>query len=225
GNNGGAFLEYYDKKFFIYGDNLNDKFMDGLAKFSDFKGGKFSFFLTGIDNKIDGVVQIKDTIVKDYKILNNVFALLNTIPALVTFSVPHYTSKGLKVHEGYASFTVEDNVININGFHVKAEEIAFNGTGSVNLTNMTHDVEMSLVTEAGTNLSKIPLLGYILVGKEEDTVTTTITMSGKLEDPVIKNTLAKDIVIAPFNIVKRALTFPVHYVEEAQKAIDEAEKR
>ncbi|MGB5965435.1 MAG: AsmA-like C-terminal domain-containing protein [Sulfurimonadaceae bacterium] len=225
GKNGGAFLEYYDKKFFIYGDNLNDKFMDGLAEFSDFRGGKLAFYLTGKEEKIEGVVQITDTIVKDYKTLNNVFALLNTIPALVTFSVPHYTAKGLKVHEGYASFAIKDNMINIKGFHVNAHELAFNGKGSVNLTAMTHDVEMSLVTEAGTNLSKIPLLGYILVGKENDKATTTITMSGPLEDPVVKNTLAKDIVIAPFNIVKRALTFPVHYVEKAKKAIDEAEKK
>ncbi|MEE8587958.1 MAG: AsmA-like C-terminal domain-containing protein, partial [Sulfurimonadaceae bacterium] len=225
GKNGGAFLEYYDKKFFIYGDNLNDKFMDGLAEFSDFKGGKFGFHLTGKEEKIEGVVQITDTIIKDYKTLNNVFALLNTIPALVTFSVPHYTSKGLKVHDGYASFAIEDNVMNIKGFHVNARELAFNGKGSVNLTTMTHDIEMSLVTKASTNLLKIPLLGYILVGKEDDTATTTITMSGPLEDPVIKNTLAKDIVIAPFNILKRALTFPVHYVEKAKKAIDEAEKK
>ena len=37
GKNGGVFMEFYDHKFFLYGDNLNDKFMDGLAEFSDFK--------------------------------------------------------------------------------------------------------------------------------------------------------------------------------------------
>ncbi len=226
GKNGGAFLEYYDDQFFIYGDNLNDKFMDGLAEFSDFKGGKLGFYLIGKKEKLEGVVQITDTIVKDYKTLNNMFALLNTIPALATFSVPHYTSKGLHVYDGYASFTIENNIMDINGFHVNAQELAFNGKGSVDLANMTHNVEVSLVTEAGTNLSKIPLIGYILVGKEDNnTVTTTITTSGPLSDPVVKNTLAKDIVVAPFNILKRALTFPVYYVEEAKKAIDEAEKK
>ncbi len=225
GSNGGAFLEYYDKDFFIYGDNFNDKFMDGLAEFSDFKGGKLGFYVTGKDDRIDGVVKVTDTIIKDFKSLNNVFALLNTIPALVTFSVPHYTTKGLMMHEAYASFSIENKLMEIKGFHVNAEEIAFNGKGRVDLNTKTQDIEMSLVTEAGTNLSKIPLLGYILVGKEEDTVTTTLTVSGPIDDPVIKNTLAKDIVIAPFNIIKRALTFPVHYAEKAKQAIDEAEKK
>ena len=225
GKNGGAFLEYYDKKFFIYGDNFNDKFMDGLAQFSDFKGGRFGFYLTGKDEKIDGVVQIKNTIIKDYKSLNNIFALLNTIPALVTFSAPHYTNKGLKVHEGYASFSIKDKVMDLKGFHVNADELAFNGKGSVDITKMTQDVEISLVTEATKNLSKIPLLGYILVGKEENTATTTLTMTGSLEDPVIKSTLAKDIGVGTFNILKRALTFPVHYVDKAQTSIKKAEEK
>ena len=225
GQNGGAFFEYYDKKFFIYGDNFNDKFMDGLAEFSDFKGGQFGFYLTGKEEIIDGVVQIKDTIIKDYKTLNNIFALLNTIPALVTFSVPHYTSKGLKVNDGYASFSIKDNMMDIKGFHVKADELAFNGKGSVDITKMTQDVEISLVTEATKNLSKIPILGYILVGKEENTATTTLTMTGPLEDPVIKNTLAKDIGVGTFNILKRTLTFPVHYVDKAQKSIKKAEDK
>ena len=224
GKNGGAFLEYYDKKFFIYGDNFNDKFMDGLAEFSDFKGGKFSFYLTGKDEIIDGVVQIKNTIIKDYKSLNNIFALLNTIPALVTFSAPHYTTKGLKVNDGYASFSIKEKVMDLKGFHVNADELAFNGKGSVDIATMTQNVEISLVTEATKNLSKIPLLGYILVGKEENTATTTITMTGPLEEPIVKNTLAKDIGVGTFNILKRTLIFPIHYIDKAQKSLKKAEK-
>jgi len=225
GSNGGAFLEYKDKEFFIYGDNFNDKFMDGLAEFSDFKGGKFSFYITGDDDKIDAVVQIKDTIIKDYKSLNNIFAFMNTIPALVTFSVPHYNTNGMKVQEAYASLSIKNKMMDIKGFHVKAEEMAFNGKGSVNITEMTQDVEISLVTEATTNLSKIPILGFILVGKEDNTATTTITMTGPLEDPVVKNTLAKDIGIGTFNIIKRTLTFPIHYIDKAQKSLKKAEKK
>ncbi|MCJ7765154.1 MAG: AsmA-like C-terminal domain-containing protein, partial [Thiovulaceae bacterium] len=79
----------------------------------------------------------------------------------------------------------------------------------------------SLVTEATTNLAKIPFIGYILLGKEDKKVTTTITLTGAIENPIVENTLAKDIAIAPFNILKRALTFPIHYMDKAQEAIDE----
>jgi len=226
GKNGGAALEYNEKKeLFIYGDRLNDKFMTALAEFSEFKGGELSFYLTGKTDNIDGVVKVKDTIIKDYKAINNALAFINTIPALVTFSVPHYNTKGLKVTEGYAALNYTPGHLLIKGFHINSPELKFNGTGSVDLETKTIDVETSLVTDATKNLSKIPLLGYILVGKEDETITTTLTMKGPMDNPVIKNTLAKDIGIGSFNILKRALTFPVHYVETAQKAIKEAEKK
>ena len=225
GSNGGAFFEYNKKKFYIYGDNFNDKFMDGLAEFSDFKGGKFSFYVLGEGDKLDGVLQIKDTIIKDYKALNNIFALLNTIPALVTFSAPHYRTNGLKVKEAYASLSLRDKILRIKGFHVTADELSFNGKGTIDTRDMTHEVEISLVTQASRNLSKIPLLGYILVGKDENTETTTIKMSGPLADPLVENTLAKDIGVGSFNIIKRTLTFPVHYIDKAQKAIKNAERK
>jgi hypothetical protein len=221
GKKGGISLEYSKKKIFIYGDSLNDIFMNGLAEFSDFKGGELSFYVVGSADDLEGIIQVKNTIVKDYKVVNNIFAFVNTIPALVTFSVPHYTTKGLKVKEAYGGFALKDNLMTIKGFHVNADELVFNGKGSVDLNTKTVDVETSLVTDATTNLAKIPLLGYILLGKEDNKVTTTITLTGPIEDPKVENTLAKDIAIAPFNILKRALTFPVHYLDKAQKAIDE----
>ncbi|WP_345974037.1 AsmA-like C-terminal domain-containing protein [Sulfurimonas sp. HSL3-7] len=221
GEKGGIALEYSNKKLFIYGDGLNDAFMNELAEFSDFKGGELSFYISGSTDDLEGVIQIKKTIVKDYKIISNIFAFINTIPALVTFSVPHYTTKGLKVNDAYAGFSLKENMLTIKGFHVNAEELAFNGKGTVDLNTRTLDVETSLVTDATKNLARIPFLGYILVGKEDNKATTTITLTGAITDPKIENTLAKDIGIAPFNILKRALTFPAHYIDKAQQAIDE----
>jgi len=221
GKNGGAALEYSNQKIFIYGDGLNDTFMDGIAEFSDFRGGNLSFYVLGTINDLEGVVQVKDTIVKDYKVISNIFSFINTIPALVTFSVPQYTTKGLKVYDAYAGFTIKDGMMTVKGFHINAEELVFNGKGSVDLNEKSLDIETTLVTDATTNLAKIPLIGYILVGKEENKVMTTITLTGALNNPKVENTLAKDIAIAPFNILKRALTFPVHYLDEAQKAIKE----
>ncbi len=225
GKKGGASLEYSNKKLFVYGDSLNDTFMNGLAEFSDFKGGELSFYALGSPDDLEGVIQVKNTIVKDYKAVNNIFAFVNTIPALVTFSVPHYTTQGLKVSEAYGGFALKDDLLTIKGFHVNADELVFNGKGSVDLNTKTLDVETSLVTNATTNLAKIPFIGYILLGKDDNKVTTTITLTGPIEDPKVENTLAKDIAIAPFNILKRALTFPVHYFDKAQKAIDENNRK
>jgi len=226
GKNGGAAMELNaDGKLYIYGDRLNDHFMGELAEFSEFKGGELSFYLSGTTKKIDGVVRMKNTIIKDYKAINNTLAFINTIPALVTFSIPHYNTKGLYVTEAYAGFHYENDKVKINGFRMVSPELTFNGQGMVNLKTKTVDMETSLVTSATNNLSKIPLLGYILVGKEKETITTTMTLKGPMDDPVVDNTLAKDIGVGSFNIIKRALTFPVHYIDQAQQSINNVKEQ
>lgn len=220
GKNGGAALERdVQGNLYIYGDRLNDVFMSELAEFSEFKGGELSFYISGKVDKLNGIIRMKNTTIKDYKAINNTLAFINTIPALVTFSVPHYNTKGLRVSEAYTGFNYENDIITLNGFRLVSPELTFNGKGTVDIANKTVDVETSLVTKATSNLSKIPLLGYILVGKEDDTITTTITLKGPMDNPVVENTLAKDIGVGSFNIIKRALTFPVHYIDKAQKSI------
>ena len=76
-------------------------------------------------------------------------------------------------------------------------------------------MEISVKTQAGENIRKIPLVGYILVGDDES-VLTTVEISGPIDDPKITNTIAKDIIIAPFNLIKRTLNFPVHYLEKLE---------
>jgi len=220
GKDGGAALELNaDGNLYIYGDRLNDVFMSELAEFSEFKGGSLSFYLSGKVEKLNGVIRMNNTTIKDYKAINNTLAFINTIPALITFSVPHYNTQGLRITEGYAGFKYEKDLITLSGFRLVSPELAFNGKGTVNLKTKTVDIETSLITDTTNNLSKIPLLGYILVGKQEETITTTITLKGPMSDPVVENTLAKDIGVGSFNIIKRALTFPVHYIDQAQKSI------
>ena len=72
-------------------------------------------------------------------------------------------------------------------------------------------MDMNLKTDLGSSISKIPLVGYILLG--DDTVSTSLTLTGKLDDPTIDTQVAKDIAVAPWNILKRTLTYPMKLFE------------
>ena len=70
-------------------------------------------------------------------------------------------------------------------------------------------ITLNLKTDLGSSISKIPLVGYIILG--EDTVSTTMSITHrvvKLSDPDVKSLIAQDILVAPINIVKRALLLP-----------------
>lgn len=214
---GGIVLEAENDEFFLFGKDLDDRFMDSFFKLSDFNGGRFSFYAAGKGEVFNGLARIDDTTIYDYALFNNLFAFFNTVPALITFSVPGYSSKGFKIKSAYAKLDYREGILDISGIKIDSDELDVAGTGKLNYNSDTMDMNLTLKTQASENLRKIPLVGYILVG-DDQSVLTTVSVSGPIEDPVINTTIAEDIIVAPFNILKRTINFPLHYLEKYEKA-------
>lgn len=214
--NGSAILKIRNNLFSITGTRFNDKFMEHLFALSDFSGGEFSFEAKGKTDSFDGLMRVENTILKDYKVLNNVLAFVNTVPSLATFSLPNYNSKGLPVKEGYAHFAYQKGVVSVDNFTLNSPEMKITGNGKADFNTNQLDGVMTLKTDLGSKLGKVPVVGYILLG-EDGSIATTLTLSGKLDDPKISTAIAKEIVTAPFNILKRTLVYPFLWMLEDKK--------
>lgn len=204
---GTAALKIRNGLFSINGSGFNDKFMDHLFAMSDFSGGKFSFQAKGDTEAFDGIMRVENTILKDYKVLNNVLAFINTVPSLATFSLPNYNTDGLPLSEGYAHFAYNRGYLNVDNFTLTSREIKLTGETRADMKAQTLEGTLTLKTDLGSKLSKVPMVGYILFGKD-GSVSTTVTIKGKLDDPKVETAIAKEIVTAPFNILKRTLVYP-----------------
>jgi len=195
-------------KFHLYGENFNDVFMDNLFALSKFKGGELSFSMAGTTKEYDGVFQIKEATVVDYKILNNILAFVNTIPALVTFSLPGYSKEGLKIKSAYMNFHSKDDKFNISNLFLDSKELDIVGKGTASFKTNEIDMKLNLKTAIGDGVAKIPVVGYLLLGK--DSLSTSLSISGALDDPSIQSLIVTDIAVAPLNIILRTLLLPVH---------------
>lgn len=213
---GSAVLKIRKGLFYIDGYDFNDKFMEHLFTLSDFIGGKFSFEAKGEFESFDGIMRVENTILKDYKVLNNVLAFVNTIPSLTTFSLPNYNTKGLPVKEGYAHFAYQNDNLHVDNFTLNSPEIKIFGQSNADMKNQTLNGELTLKTDLGSKLGKVPMVGYILFG-EDGSLSTTVTLSGKLDNPKVETAIAKEIVTAPFNILKRTLVFPFLWMMDDKK--------
>jgi hypothetical protein len=206
--NGKAGFRLHKNKFHLYGENFNDKFMDNLFALSKFKGGELSFSMAGTTEEYDGVFHIKEATILDYKILNNILAFINTIPALITFSLPGYNKDGLKIKSAYMNFHSKDNNLEISNLFLDSKELDILGNGTANFKTNEIDMKLNLKTALGDGVSKIPLVGYILLGK--DSVSTSLSIKGALNNPNIHSLIAQDIAVAPLNIILRTLLLPAH---------------
>lgn len=196
------------KQFLLHGANFGDRFMEQLFAYSKFQDANLSFTLNGDIDDFEGVFYLKDSTIKDYRILNNILAFVNTIPSLVTFSLPGYSTEGMYVTNGYMKFHAKDLLFDISDILLESKEITILGKGIVDYKKNNVDLELNLKTDLGSSASQIPILGYILF--DEKSVATTLSVEGTLEDPQVSSLLAKEIMVAPLNIIKRTFLLPFH---------------
>ncbi|QOY53278.1 AsmA-like C-terminal domain-containing protein [Candidatus Sulfurimonas baltica] len=203
---GNANFKFSDGNFHLYGKDFGDIFMDNLFARSKFKGGILDFAINGRPDKHNGMIFVRNTTILDYKILNNILAFVNTIPSLTTFSLPGYNNSGLAAESTYMSFVFDENIYTISDLYLKSKEIDIIGKGNASIKNNTINIDLNLKTDLGSAISKIPIVGYILLGK--DSISTSLKIRGKLDNPEVTTQVAKDIMVAPLNILKRTLMLP-----------------
>ena len=212
---GVATFVYKDNMFALEGKNFEDKFMNNLFALSDMKGGTLGFSIGGDTDKYKGIMYMKDTTIVDYKILNNVLAFVNTVPSLLTFSLPGYNKNGLDIKRLYFDFNFEKDIYHITNLSIDSKELKIVGKGEASIKNNTIDMDLNLKTDLGSSVSKIPIVGYILLGK--DSISTSLTLNGKLDNPKVNTQVSHDIVVAPWNILKRTITYPMKLFESDEK--------
>lgn len=195
----------------VYGQNFNDIFMENLFANSKFKGGKLDFSVSGTLDECKGLLHIKNSTIVKYALLNNVLAFINTVPSLVTFSLPGYSKNGLFVTQAYTSFHFTKGLFDLTDIYLDSKELDIVGKGIANINNNTVDITLNLITDLGSDLSQVPVVGYLIFDK--DSISTTLEITGDLSDPSVKSLLAKEIVVAPLNIIKRTLTLPIKLLE------------
>jgi hypothetical protein len=205
---GTAWFSYSNGSFMLYGNNFGDKFMDKLFALSKHKDGKLEISIYGRVDKYEGMIYVEKTTIRDFILLNNILAFVNTIPSLITFSLPGYNSEGLKVDNAYVKFNFENDIYLTNNLLINSKEMKFLGKGVASLKYNILDLDLNLKTDLGSSAYKIPVVGYIIFG--EDSVSTSLKIEGALDDPQISTTIAKDIIIAPLNILKRIFLVPYH---------------
>ncbi|MEN4053227.1 AsmA-like C-terminal domain-containing protein [Sulfurimonas sp. NWX79] len=221
--NGKAGFKLDGEKFHLYGNNFNDKFMEKLLSLSKFKGGSLDFSMSGTFNDYIGTFYINNTTIQDYVILNNILAFINTVPSLATFSLPGYSKKGLHIDNAYMKFHSKNHIFDISDIYIGSKEIKILGKGTASVKYDNIDLTLNLKTDLGSNLSKVPVVGYIIFDGES--ISTTLKVTGKLTDPNVKTMLARDIAVAPLNIILRTLTLPYKIMKDIDDYNSSKDKR
>ncbi len=189
--------------------NIGDRMLHPLINFDGLQGGKYSIKMSGIPGKqVRGVIELDGGLMSNFKAYNNLLAFINTVPALATLNSPGFNNEGLRIKKGTIEFTItEGKKISFDSVLIQGESATISGDGEIDIEAQTVNVDLAIqaAKAVGKLIGNIPVVGYILTGDRKSIMTVGLHIGGTLENPKIKVSPIKDVLLFPLRVLERSL--------------------
>lgn len=206
-------------------DNFSANFINKVMEKELFEGGLFD--LSGIlrDGILQGEVRMQNTFFKDFVLVQNILALIDTIPSLIVFKKPGLNNEGYEIKEGSLMFWLNNEYLGLDKINLIGTAIDVSGNGLIDLEHKSLNLLLSASTIKTLSdiLSSIPIIGYLILG-DDGKITTNIVVSGSLSNPKTEVSLLEDVVTAPFKILRRVFT-PFDMISDALSEKDKEKQK
>lgn len=202
--NGVINLDFYDDIIKFKANNFSGNFVNLVAQKELVQGGLFSARGLYKNKTLKAEIEMQNTIFKNFATLQNVVALIDTVPSLIVFKKPGFSTKGYQITKGRILLELNKDYLGLKKIDLIGDTIDVNGGGLIELAtqNLNLSLTISTIKNLSEVLSKIPIVGYLLLGKEGK-ISTSLILRGTLQNPKSEITLAEDILSAPFKIIER----------------------
>lgn len=205
--NGVANLDVVHDNIFIRASNFSGDFVEQVIKKNIVNGGLYT--LTGIyrDEVFNGELKIQNTLIKDFAILQNVVGFIDSVPSLIVFKNPSLGAKGFEIQKGQVIFAINSKYIGLERINFIGSSMDIDGNGIIEKKSEEININLSISTVKNLSniINKIPIVGYLILGKEGK-ISTNLIINGTVQNPKVQVTLAQDTITAPFNILRRIFT-------------------
>jgi len=155
-------------------------------------------------------LELENGVIERFNILAKIFSILNVTQILMG-RLPDLTTRGLPFQRVTADVVIKDGVASTENLFVDSDAIRITLTGGIDLGKGTIDAKIGVhpLVTVDTFLSKIPIAGYILTGKDKAFVSYYYEVKGNLEDPKIEAIPIKGLGEDFLGIVRRLLETPL----------------
>ncbi|OCC14539.1 hypothetical protein DBT_2081 [Dissulfuribacter thermophilus] len=153
-------------------------------------------------------------IIKHSSMFSKIFSILNVIDLFSKQGLDKLFSRELPYSYLEIEGPIENNNLVINRLVLKAEGLNFYGTGNVALN--TWDIDLYILVSPfkaiDLLLSKIPIVGYVIGGKNRTLVTVPLKLSGSIKDPEVVPLDPKALSKGVLDIFKNVISIPIRVI-------------
>ena len=157
-------------------------------------------------------LQSSNGIIRRMTLLSKIFSVLNVIDLFSKNGLPDLLTEGFPFSQMDIKGIIKDNNLIIDYAIIKGKGLNLFGSGKIDLDDMNADmiVLVAPLKTIDTIVSKVPLLGKAIGGKDAAIVAFPVKIKGQIKDPEV-TVLSPDAVGgAMIDLVKNTLMLPFH---------------
>ncbi len=157
---------------------------------------------------------------RKFSTLSKVFSILN-LSQLLKFQLPDMVSGGMPYNNITGSIEVKDGTVSSQNIFISSDAINISIIGSADIVkedlNLTIGVQPLQTVDKVVN--RIPIVGWLLTGKEKDFLSAYFEAKGKWSDPKVSAIPVKSMGKGVFNIFRRVFELPVRLFTDTGEVI------
>lgn len=155
-----------------------------------------------------------------YSVLSKIFSLLN-VSQLFTFHLPDMVADGMPYNRIDATLSLRDGIMSSKDFFIDSNAMNISAVGSIDLVKEEIDATVGVqpLQTVDKVVNRIPIVGWILTGKDKHLISTYFEAKGKWSDPVVKAVPVKSMAKGVLGIFIRLFQLPAKLITDTGEVI------
>ena len=148
--------------------------------------------------------------VKGFSVLSKILSILN-VAQLLKMQLPDVTSDGMPYNEISGHFNAHNGILYTNDLVLKSDSINMAIVGKFDMINETIDITVGVqpLQTIDKIVGIVPILGWIIAGKDRTLIMVYFSVKGPANDPVVTAIPFQSMATGVFGIFKRIFQLPV----------------
>jgi uncharacterized protein involved in outer membrane biogenesis len=158
--------------------------------------------------------------VKKFATLSKIFSILN-FSQLFKLHLPDMVSGGMPYNKITGDFAIRDGIASTQNLFLDSNAINISAVGKLDLLKDQLDLSLGVrpLQTVDKVVSRIPIVGWILTGKDRSLITTYFEAKGPIEDPQVTAVPVKSLAKGVLNIFKRVFELPGRLITDTGEVI------
>ena len=165
-------------------------------------------------------LRVEDGSIRKFATLSKIFSILN-VSQLLKFQLPDMVSGGMPYNKITGDFAIKDGSASTQNLYLDSDAINLSAVGRLDLMKNELDLTIGVkpLQTVDKVVSRIPIVGWVLTGKDRSLITTYFEAKGRMEDPRVTAVPVKSLAKGVLNIFQRVFQLPGRLITDTGEVI------